>query len=102
MSSLLTLVSAASQNHANGEGGSSAYSFLSGEDITPMCCLCSAEFSLKLQGSSFFGYQSVCSKHLEFPYTQENECSLAWGFFCSVGQKDAILLSRFPGGMARC
>lgn len=59
------------------------------------------QFSLKLQGSSFFSYQSVCSKHLEFPYTQENECSLAWGFFCFVGQKDAILLSRFPGGMAR-
>lgn len=45
MSSLLTLVSAASPNRANGGEGSSAYSFLSGEDITPTCCLCSAVLS---------------------------------------------------------
>ena len=102
MSPLLTLVSATSQKHAKGEGGSSADSFLSDKDIAPTYYLCSAELSLKLQGSSFFDYQIVCSKHLDFPYyTQQNECSLAWDLFCFVGQKGAILLSRFPEDMAR-
>lgn len=78
MSSLLTLISATSQNHAKGEGGSSAGSFLSDEAVTPMCYLCGAELSLKLQGSSVFDYQSVCSKRLDFLYyTQQNERSLA-------------------------
>lgn len=45
MSFLLALVSATSQNHAKGEGGSSTDSPLSGKDFAPTCHFRSAELS---------------------------------------------------------